>query len=229
MSELILKFLFRFLKRIFMAMLTGFSLLNLVACEGGGGSDSGATAPILSPSPSPKSIDLESGGNFSCFVVNGLSGQVWCRATDRAGIPDPMTLSTLDQYVLAVESSSPITDLLVLDDTLCWQTLVSQRPVSRDAGVSTYCVGEATINAWGLSGQPPSVYGGPQYSHAVHGSVSLAYDLEPFLAVESLLSTMMGWSIFIDGSASVTSQTLSCSQLSDVLTCGGFVVSGVTL
>lgn len=229
MSELILKFLYRFLKRILMAMLTGFSLLNLVACEGTGGEAAEAVAPVLGPSPSPKSIDLESGANFSCFVVNGLSGQVWCRSIDRAGIPDPIAFSLDSAWLLVVESSSPIADLLVLDDTLCYQTLVAQRPISRDAGVATYCMGEATINAWGLSGQPPSVFGGPQYVHAVNGSTSLAYDLEPFLAVESLLSTMMGWSLFIDGSASVTSQTLSCSQLSDVLTCGGFVVSGVTL
>lgn len=251
----VIEVLFEVLYRIYRKSLKGVLILlcgmNFLACVGGGSGSAESSTPDQSPgggTPVAKTVTLKSGSNFDCFIWNEGTGEVWCRNVVPNGINEPINFGpggpgcsgnggscrgTDGLFLRVVSGASAITQLEVRDDTICWSLPVAQRPVSRDAGTGTYCIGEATINSSSLGGRV-YVYGG--YTDATNGSPDLTYALTPFLAVEGgLASDLELWGVFFasgpyspDGEASVTEQTLSCSLLDDVLTCPNFSVTGVT-
>lgn len=249
----VIEVLFEVLYRIYRKSLKGslifFLGMSFLGCNGGGSGSPESAAPDQSPGGGTsvaKTVTLKSGSNFDCFIWNEGAGEVWCLNDVPNGIAKPINFGpggpgcsgngsscrgTDGLFIRVVSAASAITQLEVRDDTICWSLSVAQRPVSRDAGLGTYCIGEATINSSSLSGRT-YVYGGPQYTDGANGSSDLTYAVTPFLAVEGGgAADLEPWGVFFasgpynpDGESSVTEETLSCSLLEGTLTCPNFTV-----
>lgn len=201
-----------------MRLLIFLLALSLTACKGGG--SSAAAAPDGgNPGVTPQAVvvTVKTGQGFECF---SFTGSIWCRGVSLNADINLNSPATFTEYV--TDSNSDILALETWDDTICWSSLVTTRPVSRGTGNATYCIGEATL-AGSYAGYPV-VYGGPNYSTAVNGSADLTYASEPFMGGDITMTDLLNSTIMTDGSGSVSATPVNCLWDGTELDCGTFEV-----
>ena len=240
MSKFLIDLIVELIRRGIKGTLIALALLNF-GCKGGGAADSADSGGGGGSPGTPLDVELLSGGNFDCLIWEGKI--LMCRNVVGLGLQEAINFGpggpncsgnggsctgTGGQFVVVVASAAAISETLIMDDTICWTTQVAERPIARTPGVASYCIGEATLNPFGLGGQP-AVFSGPSFTSAANGSSSLSYFETPFLGADATLDTMSHWSIWVDGTGSVSSQTLSCEVSADgsTLTCPSFTVGGL--
>ena len=234
--ELLIKFIVRALRRhgrnFSHGLLTLVAIFGIGCVSGSGGDSTTEGSPISSPGGTALTVSRKSGFDFSCvsFTHSG-GGRIWCRTE---GSPDARLGLSSAQYSLYVASASPLTHFETWDDTVCFSLSVAQRPYSRNAGPATYCMGDASLG-FNYVGYQYVVYGGPNFSSALHGSSDLSYAELPFVGGEGsftmdvLTNTGGNFLVMTDSSVSVSAETLSCSLESDgtTVTCPDFTLTGV--
>lgn len=193
----------------------------LTACGGSGGGSGSELAPAptpgpVLPAPTVVSVSMHRGTGFQCFTYGTA---LFCKGF--ASNPDLKISST--NYEVRALATNGMTALLTADDTLCFQTTVSERPHSRTAGTASYCFGEASLNVRA----EPVVYS-PPYAHGTNGTASVSYAPgAPFAGADLSLSqlsaqTAFGDYIITDGASSASVVSENCDLLNNVLTCSGF-------
>ena len=182
---------------------------GMVGCGGasGGPSESvtGAGTPAIVPPPGPVllSVSVKTGRDFECLVTGSL---VRCRATGPGSHPD-LGIGTAN-FVASFSSNSDIVELVVFEDSLCFSTVVDERPISRTPGLASYCFGE-------VSG------GMPGFDQATQGTGSLAGGT-PFSADDGALSGLT--SLILDNPGSERDEECDGVTNPEYLTCETFEV-----
>ena len=203
-------------------LLISVTAVMLVGCKetsSAGETDLG----LLNPGggSTPLSVPYKAGSGFACIVVARVAGgeSLFCSGTNASlgfASAAPIEQARTDGTFSAFE---------VWDDTVCVSTSVSLRPVSRLPGSALYCWGEASL---GANYAAYDMIYSPPYSDAAHGSPELTYATEPFVGADESMDVMTDtggtWLVMMDGSASVSSGTLSCSTDAGILTCPSFTL-----
>ena len=192
----------------------------LTGClSGGGPAADSADLPYPSPDPTPipVSVTVRSGSGFECLLFDSA---LYCRG-DSVNADLAILSVGFEPYV--IDSDSSLTGLLIRDDTLCFSSVVSERPLSGDVGTASYCIGEATLQ--NTNGVSPSVYSGPVFSLTENGSSDLVFSSGvPMFGAEVNLQVLLNSNIFTDGLDSVSERTESCGLNGSTLSCETFTM-----
>jgi hypothetical protein len=192
-------------------------LIGLSGCLAGGSADS-SSVDLPNPAPVGESFiaEVHSGDGFECFVFRD---SVFCRGSS---VNADIAVSSVDFALYFEDSDTNVRGLLTYDDTLCVETSVLTRPVSRTPGVATYCIGEATLQ--NTPGGHPIVYGGPNFSSGVNGSSDVTYASEPMMGADLDLTVVLAANVFTDGFSQTSERSENCLLIEGILTCETFTV-----
>jgi hypothetical protein len=163
-------------------------------------------------------VTLQTGHGFECFKLHGT---VWCRGVSidhDLGFVDPVGF-----VPLVADSDSDIISLETWDDTVCFTTMAVNRPYMHNtSGISTYCVGEATLG--GAIGAFPAVYSGPNFTEAANGSPDLTFGRAPMMGGDFPMTDLLNSTFMTDGFSFVGQTTIDCLESGDgtTLTCPSF-------
>jgi hypothetical protein len=202
-----------------------FSSLLIGCVEGESASAPDSPGGSPPPTSTPIGVTVKTGLGFSCISLTLASGgvdQIYCRTE---GSPDPRLGILSASYSLYVEAPA-LAAFETWDDTICFSAVVTQRPLNRDAGLATYCMGDATLGFNQVA--YPLVYGGPQYDHAANGTSEVSYSELPFVggdvSMDLMTNTGGTWLVMLDTSVAVSESVETCDLAIDetTLTCNNF-------
>lgn len=202
-----------------MRLVIGILALGLSGCltGPGGGSAESIITPPDEVIPALTNVTVKSGDGFECALLE--SNEIYCRGTNPR-------ISLSPDFELFAAFTSPVLRFETWDDTVCLSLIVAQRPVARDAGLATYCMGEASLgpNYTGYN----IIYSGPAYSEATHGSTGTIFFVEPFAGADEPMDVFTNetgnWLVMTDTRSAVTESVEACEVLADSIECDDFTI-----
>lgn len=211
-----------------MELKLALGLIVVILLSGCGGGGSGPqTTEFVDVAPPVEAVTVYSGWNYDCIVRNAsASGIVYCR--DRTQVHSNSVAVGSNSFIpFVTDTNSPIREVRFLDSTVCVEVDADTTWNVRQAGLGTYCMGYANLaGSYSGIGANGIIFGGPNYDPALHGSADLTFAQVPYMAGDGLTLTMIfdQAAIMVDGSASVSQQTIQCENDGTSLICPSFTV-----